>query len=188
MILTQDITWESNKKTVNITNKSQALSPFPAGDQTAAMNRRESMRNTRHKKHKWSSLLVKLEMRPCETDVPSKGHSIREKVCTGCMADMARWCYITPYWKCQGIKILDPIWISLVYGPWVTLYQGCMPKLTLCWQWRLIRTVWSESLHDTHTQFKLSLLLCGSHNFIISFSNEPLSGLFFVCFPNTLML
>ena len=73
MILTQDITWESNNNTVNITNKSQELSPFPAVDQTAAMNRRESMRNKRHKKHKWSSLLVKLEMSPCETDVPANG-------------------------------------------------------------------------------------------------------------------
>ena len=47
--LTQDITWESNKNTINITNKSQEVSPFPAGDRNAAMNRRESMRNTRHK-------------------------------------------------------------------------------------------------------------------------------------------
>ena len=28
---------------------SQEVSPFPAGDHKAAMNRRESMRNTRHK-------------------------------------------------------------------------------------------------------------------------------------------
>ena len=47
--LTQDTTWESNKNTINITNKSQEDSPFPAGDPKAAMNRRESMRNTRHK-------------------------------------------------------------------------------------------------------------------------------------------
>ena len=38
-----------NKNTINITNKSQEVSPFPAGDQKAAMNRLESMRNTRHK-------------------------------------------------------------------------------------------------------------------------------------------
>ena len=33
----------------NITKKSQEISSFQAGDQKAAMNRRESMRNTRHK-------------------------------------------------------------------------------------------------------------------------------------------
>ena len=53
--LTQDTTWESNKNTINITNKSKEASPFPAGDHKAAMNRRESMRNTRHKKHKRST-------------------------------------------------------------------------------------------------------------------------------------
>ena len=37
------------KNTINITNKSQEVSPFPEGDHKAAMNRRESMRNTRHK-------------------------------------------------------------------------------------------------------------------------------------------
>ena len=47
--LTQDTTWESNKNTINITNKGQVDRPFPAGDHKAAMNRRESMRNTRHK-------------------------------------------------------------------------------------------------------------------------------------------
>ena len=30
--LAQDTTWESNKTTINITNKSQGVSPFPAGD------------------------------------------------------------------------------------------------------------------------------------------------------------
>ena len=38
--LTQDTTWESNKNTINITNKSQEVSPFPAGNHKAAMNRR----------------------------------------------------------------------------------------------------------------------------------------------------
>ena len=47
--LTQDTTRESNKKTINITNKSQEVSPFPAGDHKAAMDRRESNTNTRHK-------------------------------------------------------------------------------------------------------------------------------------------
>ena len=47
--LTQDTTWKSNKNTINLTNKSWEVSPFPAGDHKAAMNRRESMRNTRHK-------------------------------------------------------------------------------------------------------------------------------------------
>ena len=50
--LTHDTSWESNENTINITNKSQEVSPFPAGDHKAAMNRRKSMRNTRHKKHK----------------------------------------------------------------------------------------------------------------------------------------
>ena len=37
------------KTQLNIINKSQEVSPFPAGDHKAAMNRRESMTNTRHK-------------------------------------------------------------------------------------------------------------------------------------------
>ena len=40
---------ERNKNTINITNKSQEVSPFLAGDHKAAMNRRESMTNTRQK-------------------------------------------------------------------------------------------------------------------------------------------
>ena len=47
--LTQDTSWESDKNTINITNKSQEASPFPAGDHKAAMNRCESMTNTKHK-------------------------------------------------------------------------------------------------------------------------------------------
>ena len=47
--LTQDTTCEINKDTINITNNSQEVSPFQAGDHKAAMNRRESMTNTRHK-------------------------------------------------------------------------------------------------------------------------------------------
>ena len=54
--LTQDTTWESDEKytlyTINITNKSQEVSSFPAGDHKAAMNRRENMINTGYKKHK----------------------------------------------------------------------------------------------------------------------------------------
>ena len=47
--LTQDTTWERDKKLqLDITNKSQEVSPFPAGDHKVAMNRRESMTNTRH--------------------------------------------------------------------------------------------------------------------------------------------
>ena len=49
--LNQDTTWESDKNTINITTKSQEVSPFPTGDHEAAMNRRENMRNTRHKKN-----------------------------------------------------------------------------------------------------------------------------------------
>ena len=47
--LSKDTKCESNKITINITNKSQEVSPFPAGDHKAAMNRRESMKNKRHK-------------------------------------------------------------------------------------------------------------------------------------------
>ena len=39
----------NNKNTINITKKSQKISPRPAGDNKAAFNRRESMTNTRHK-------------------------------------------------------------------------------------------------------------------------------------------
>ena len=53
--LTQDTAWESNKNTINITNKSNEVSPFSAGDHKAAMNRRKSTRETQDtKKHKWS--------------------------------------------------------------------------------------------------------------------------------------
>ena len=34
------------------TNKNQEVIPFPSGDHKAAMDRRESMANTRHKLHK----------------------------------------------------------------------------------------------------------------------------------------
>ena len=40
---------KSSNNTTNITNKSKKAIPFPAGDHKAIMNRRESMRNTRHK-------------------------------------------------------------------------------------------------------------------------------------------
>ena len=41
--LSQDTKWESNKIKMNITNKSQEVSPFPSGDHKAAMNRLESI-------------------------------------------------------------------------------------------------------------------------------------------------
>ena len=47
--LSQDTKWESNKLAINIANKSQEVSPFPSNDHKAAMNRRQSMTNTRHK-------------------------------------------------------------------------------------------------------------------------------------------
>ena len=50
--LSQHTTWKSNKITINITNKSHEVSPFPSGDHKAAINRRESMTNTGHKEHK----------------------------------------------------------------------------------------------------------------------------------------
>ena len=45
--LSQDTKWESNKITINITNKSQEVSHFPSGDHKAATNRLESMTSTR---------------------------------------------------------------------------------------------------------------------------------------------
>ena len=53
---------ESNKNAINITNKSQEVRPFPAGDHKAAMNRCKSMKDTRHKKHKWSTKEVQAVM------------------------------------------------------------------------------------------------------------------------------
>ena len=47
--LSQDAKWESNKFTINITNKIQEVSPFSSGDHKAAMNRCESMTSTIHK-------------------------------------------------------------------------------------------------------------------------------------------
>ena len=59
--MTQVTTWESNKITINITNKSLEDSPFPADDHKVAINRHDRMRNTRHKKHKWSTKSTALE-------------------------------------------------------------------------------------------------------------------------------
>ena len=47
--LTQDTTLKSDNSQLSITNKSQEVSPLPAGGHKAAMNRCESMRNTRQK-------------------------------------------------------------------------------------------------------------------------------------------
>ena len=47
--LSEDTKWESNKITIIITNKSQEVNYFPLGDRKAAMNRRESMTNIKHK-------------------------------------------------------------------------------------------------------------------------------------------
>ena len=62
--MTQNTT--SNKNTISITNNSQGDIPFPAGDHKAAMNRRESMRNTIHKNTKGSTKEVP----------PGNGHSL----------------------------------------------------------------------------------------------------------------
>ena len=48
-LFNQETTWESNENTIKITNKSLEVSPSPAGDHKATMNRCKSMRNTRHK-------------------------------------------------------------------------------------------------------------------------------------------
>ena len=47
--LTKKTTWESDKTHLNITNESQEVSPNPVGDHEAAMDRRKSILNTRHK-------------------------------------------------------------------------------------------------------------------------------------------
>ena len=47
--LFQDTKCENSKITINITNKSQEISPFPSDDHKTAMNQRESITNTRHK-------------------------------------------------------------------------------------------------------------------------------------------
>ena len=46
--LTKDAKWESDKLTVDTTNESQGVSPFPAGDHKAHINRRAQ----RHSEHK----------------------------------------------------------------------------------------------------------------------------------------
>ena len=67
--LTQDTTWESDKNT-KITNKSQEVSSFPAGDHKVAMNRRESMEtqdinNTNDLQKKYRLRTVRKHMSPC---------------------------------------------------------------------------------------------------------------------------
>ena len=47
--LTKDTIYESDKTQLDITNENQEVSPFPVGDHQAAMNRRKSLTNTRHK-------------------------------------------------------------------------------------------------------------------------------------------
>ena len=47
--LTQETTWESDKNTIkHHIQESQEVSPFPAGDHKAEMNRKESMTNMNH--------------------------------------------------------------------------------------------------------------------------------------------
>ena len=54
--LTQDTTWKSDKTIIKHPKREpRGVSLFPAGDHKAAMNRRESMTNTRQKKHKGST-------------------------------------------------------------------------------------------------------------------------------------
>ena len=48
--LDQNTTWESDKNTIkHHIQESQEVSPFPAGDHKAAMNRRENMTYMKHK-------------------------------------------------------------------------------------------------------------------------------------------
>ena len=54
--LTQDTTWKSDKNTrKHHIQESQEVSPFPAGDHKAEMNRQECMKNTKHKWQKKST-------------------------------------------------------------------------------------------------------------------------------------
>ena len=46
--LTQDSTRESDKNKIKHNKREQRGQPFPAGDNKAAMNRHESITNTRH--------------------------------------------------------------------------------------------------------------------------------------------
>ena len=46
--LSKDTKCSSNKITINMTNMSEKVSPFPSGDHKATMNRRERMKNTRY--------------------------------------------------------------------------------------------------------------------------------------------
>ena len=47
--MSQDTEWESNSKTqLTYKQETQEVSPFSSGDHKAAMNKRESMKNTRH--------------------------------------------------------------------------------------------------------------------------------------------
>ena len=51
--LTQDTTWGNDKNTrKHHTQESQEVSPFQAGDHKAAMNRQDSMTDTKHKYQK----------------------------------------------------------------------------------------------------------------------------------------
>ena len=51
--LTQETTWQSDKNTIKHNKQeSQEASPFPAGDQKAAIDRQESMTNMNHKTQK----------------------------------------------------------------------------------------------------------------------------------------
>ena len=47
--MTQDTTWESDKNTINITNKTQEVSPFPAGVHTASMKDINNTNDSREK-------------------------------------------------------------------------------------------------------------------------------------------
>ena len=54
--LTQDTIWESDKNSrKRHTQKSQEVSPFPAGDHKAGRKRQDSMTDMKHKEHKGST-------------------------------------------------------------------------------------------------------------------------------------
>ena len=54
--LAQDTTWESDKTTIkHHIQDSQEVIPFPAGDHMAAVNRQDSITDTKHKEQKGST-------------------------------------------------------------------------------------------------------------------------------------
>ena len=56
--LTQDTKWESDRLTVDTTNESQEVSPFPAGDHIALLRAQRHSKHKTEQKHKRSTKWV----------------------------------------------------------------------------------------------------------------------------------